>query len=634
VPPDRNAALRTAEKLLRQGKLDAAIAEYVRLVDEQPRDWNTANALGDLYVRKGDIDRAVEQFTRVADSLADEGFLPKANAIYKKVLKLKPLHEYALIRAAEIAASQGLLVDARTYLTMVIERRRSRGDARGAAEAQVRLGKIDPSDYQARIAATSALVALGDLAGAVSDLKELAAELFEKDRTTESAEVLRQAAALAPDDPEIQERLARALGGSEELHEPAPSLTEETAGGNPELLLVLAEARIRGGDVEQGVALARRVLEEHADWRDRVAVMGCAVAEHAPDAAFAVVELAADAAAAANDCASAAAALQEFVTRVPHHLAALMRLVEIAVEGGLEATMYSAQVQLADAYLDAGMAIEARFIAEDLVAREPWERANLERFRRALELLGVADPDAVIAERLSGQSPFMVTDLFAPAELLGVPAEETAPAASAEGTASPAPEPPVPSAAAAAATPASATAHAISDTVEVDLSIVLNELPGVGAAPRPVALSGDIDDVFAQLRDEASRRSTLEFAEAEYVRALALEGAGQLDECVQALQAAVRAPARRFDAAWRLARVLRGQGNARAAAEWFERAAQAQPPSAEDGHALLYELAEVLEEDGEVARALAVCLELQADAGAYRDVTARIDRLTRVQAGG
>src|SRR5207344_686031 len=54
---------------------------------------------------------------------------------------------------------------------------------------------------------------------------------------------------------------------------------------------------------------------------------------------------------------------------------------------------------------------EARFIAEDLVAREPWDRANIERFRRALVLLGEPDPDGVIAERLSGQSPFMSTDV-------------------------------------------------------------------------------------------------------------------------------------------------------------------------------------------------------------------------------
>ena len=54
------------------------------------------------------------------------------------------------------------------------------------------------------------------------------------------------------------------------------------------------------------------------------------------------------------------------------------------MDGGLEATMYEAQAQLADAYLEDGQAAEARVIAEDLVAREPWEHAHIDRFRRAL----------------------------------------------------------------------------------------------------------------------------------------------------------------------------------------------------------------------------------------------------------
>ena len=84
--------------------------------------------------------------------------------------------------------------------------------------------------------------------------------------------------------------------------------------------------------------------------------------------------MAAKAAIAADEWGSAAAALNEFVNRVPNHIPALMRLVEICVDGGLEATMHSAQAQLADAYLIVGAGLEARVIAEDLVAREPGSR--------------------------------------------------------------------------------------------------------------------------------------------------------------------------------------------------------------------------------------------------------------------
>ena len=81
--------------------------------------------------------------------------------------------------------------------------------------------------------------------------------------------------------------------------------------------------------------------------------------------------------------------LQEFAVRVPGQMPALLKLVEVCVDGGLEATMYEAQAQLADAYLERGQATEARVIAEDLVAREPWDRAHIDRFRRALMMLKV-----------------------------------------------------------------------------------------------------------------------------------------------------------------------------------------------------------------------------------------------------
>ena len=76
---DREDTLKKAEKLLRQGRLDGAIAEYVRVVEDQPRDWNTANTLGDLYVRASQSDKAVVQYGRIADHFYNEGFYPKVS---------------------------------------------------------------------------------------------------------------------------------------------------------------------------------------------------------------------------------------------------------------------------------------------------------------------------------------------------------------------------------------------------------------------------------------------------------------------------------------------------------------------------------------------------------------------------
>src|SRR4051812_27489115 len=159
---DREDTLKKAEKLLRQGRLDAAIAEYVRVVEDQPRDWNTANTLGDLYIRAKQPDKAVAQYSRIAQHFFDDGFYPKAAALYKKILKIVPDDEQSQLHLAELSARQGLLADAKSYYQTVAARRRARGDRPGVEEIVVRLGAVDPADFEARTAAARVLAEQGD----------------------------------------------------------------------------------------------------------------------------------------------------------------------------------------------------------------------------------------------------------------------------------------------------------------------------------------------------------------------------------------------------------------------------------------------------------------------------------------
>jgi tetratricopeptide (TPR) repeat protein len=747
VPLDRVAALRNAEKLLRQGKVEPAIAEYLRIVEDQPRDLNSTNTLGDLYVRAGQVDKAVEQYIRIASILHDDGFLPKAGALYKKILKLKPDHEQALVQAAEIAANQGLLADARMYFKTVADRRRARGDARGVTQVLIRLGTLDPADFQARMAAAAARVDIGELSEAAADLKTIAAELSEAarhpeaiealrraalirpddeeigerllgvylgageldrarecavtpqqfkslaaafdvhGRTSDALEMLREAARLDPEDAELREHLARTFVANGNIEAASEYLTAQTPGTDAQLRLVAAELALRSNG-DEGMTLVRLVLEQDPGRRDDIAAVGWKLAGELPDVAFKVVELAAETAVVQTDWASAAAALQEYVTLVPHHIPALMRLVEICVDGGLEATMYDAQAQLADAYIAAKMGPEARFIAEDLVAREPWERANIERFRRSLILLGETDPDGVIAARLSGTTPFISTDVITRAAFPSLdealPSSDGSEAAGEAGvfhddlldlasltgldgavspTAPPFREPDLPpefgtphfelspdagamsglfgdaemSTAGAGAIP---MAHAEQESVEVDLSIVLGDMGRGDADVQPRASGGtplgdgDLDTVFGQLRDEASKLSAGDGGDEHLKRGMSLRQAGKIDESIQAFEMAARSPRHRFQAATLIGRTHRGRGHVPEAIEWFERAAQVPAPSEDEGHMLMYELADALESTGEVARALAICIELQANAPEFRDVAARVDRLNKVQARG
>ena len=687
MPFDREGTLRNAEKLLRQGKLDPAIAEYRKVIDDQPSDWNTANTLGDLYVRAGQLDKAVAQYNDIAAHLANDGFFPKAVALYKKILKIKPDEERAMWHLANISARQGLLVDARSNFLALAERRRIRGDAKGVAEVRIRLGDLDGADLETRLLGVRARVELGDLKSAIERLKQYAADLQEKRKDADALRLLTEAAQLDPGDMSLRRllvqtnvtrgdfdaacqfatsaddlkyvaselfRLGREDDGLNVLASAADAdpadtsiridlvkrlvargdmagarqlLTPEVAGSDPDLLWLLAEMELRDGRIPEGTALLEKMLADDPSRRDALVILGCSVAEVNPDAGYECIEVAAKAAIAADEWASAAAALNEFVNRVPNHIPALMRLVEICVDGGLEATMHSAQTQLADAYLTVGAGTEARVIAEDLVAREPWDRANIERFRRALALLGEQDIDATIAERLSGQTPFTSRDFLWPAD---PGAAEVAPMPVASAPPDVAPAQPAPEAILEAAPPP-IPAPPRPASAEVDLSEILKDVPKGHVASADHA-APPIESVLKSMREEIAQDASPETAEQHFKLAATYVDMGMQEEAMKALEVAARSPRHRFRAGAMLGKAYLDSGDHSRAIEWYGRAVEAPAPSPMALHAVLYELATVLEAHGESARALAVLLELQAEAGEYRDVSSRLEQL-KVQMG-
>ena len=627
---DREATLKSAEKLLRQGKLEAAIAEYVRLVSAQPGDWTSVNALGDLYARSGQIDRAATQFARVGEHLLREGELQKASAVYKKILRISPgdvrgTRGLALVtekqaaaasplrkggpavapddpdarmlaardaqdasdvgRACELLMEAAALYEARgregdalaavaeasaidpanpAYRERVIQMLISQGELMQAryvarmvpelvlvADAFERKGKraealdtiaeaasFDPENATLRERVLRQFVAGGEidrarrLARTAADLLVVAEALMREQRGTEVLEVLgeaverdphnaplreqlvtaclaaadldraqasartsrdwilvaealrqegRTAEALSatheatqrdphdaglhaefvraciaagdlararqaartkaeavevadalenggdteqalqlradalrrdPDDPQLRVRLIRDYLRAGDRGHAHALLTLDVAGDDPELITLLARLEFGINRFEEGRRALTHLLAARPDSRETVAALGCELAEAGQqDAAFLCAELHADHAGAAGEWAAAAAGLEEFVARVPNHVPSLLKLVEVCVDGGLHGTMGDVQSRLADAYLAAGQGGEARVVSEDLVLRAPWERTNVERLRRALQMCGDAHADRTIANLLSADSPFTLEDL-------------------------------------------------------------------------------------------------------------------------------------------------------------------------------------------------------------------------------
>jgi tetratricopeptide (TPR) repeat protein len=651
VAIDRDAILKQADKLLRQGKLEGAIAEYVRLVEDQPQDWNSINALGDLYVRAGKPEKAIEQYIRIADHQFSEGFFPKSAALYKKALKLQPDHEHILLQLASIGERQGKFVDVKQYLRQVAKQRDVRGESRGAAECILRLGSMPEGDVECKVAGAHAAQEIGDAFRAVELMKEAAHLLEKQHKHNEALQVLADAAEMDPFDTELRIRLAREFLSTGQVKQARVYLNFDTAGDDVELLLTLATLEFADGREEDARVAMARVLALAADREPDIARIADELLEKGRvDSAFACIDAITDAVLLQGDIARAAGVLDTFAER-SQHMPALTKLVAVARDAGMSDLVMRAQAALADACLSASRGEEARDLAEALVRSDPESNVHADRLRRALLLLAVPDVDDVVGRLRTGTAapnataagigePQRDQDL-PPLDVYVYPGDEAAQSPSVDPTSADA---------ALSRLAAGEDEPLILEMGEIDLSSALTGLTASApvtamstSASVPVAEPPDVDtvqhaeeapdieDVFAQMRARSAREQQASDALKQYEEAVQLIEQGLDREAIAAFEAAARVPMMRFKAASRLGRFLIDRGDLNEGVEWLERASEAPPPSPDEGYDLLYELAGALEAQGESARALAVLMELDAEAEGYRDVRTRIMYLSRVQ---
>ena len=142
----RDQIIQEAEKLAARGKLDAAIKEYRRAVDQAPGDTNALNRLGDLLVRVTRIPEAIEVYQRIAEHFAQDGFFLKSIAIYKKVNRLDPRRTETYERLADLYFKQGLVVEGRQQLLTLADWFIRSKQPPEAARVYRRLVELEPSN--------------------------------------------------------------------------------------------------------------------------------------------------------------------------------------------------------------------------------------------------------------------------------------------------------------------------------------------------------------------------------------------------------------------------------------------------------------------------------------------------------
>ncbi|HVT57782.1 MAG TPA: hypothetical protein VHR45_05240 [Thermoanaerobaculia bacterium] len=150
----REQVVQTAEKYVSRGKIEPAIREYRKLLEENPNDINTLNRVGDLYARIQRIDEAVDFFNQIAEQYSSEGFFVKAIAIYKKIIKLDPTRLDVYESLAELYHRQGLVTEARTQYQVLADYYQKHDNSTSTIAIYQKMAELEPNNpsYHVKLA--------------------------------------------------------------------------------------------------------------------------------------------------------------------------------------------------------------------------------------------------------------------------------------------------------------------------------------------------------------------------------------------------------------------------------------------------------------------------------------------------
>jgi len=322
---NREQVLQSAEKLLSRGKLDQALKEYLRVLEENPKDISTLNKVGDLYVRMNRPGDSIPFFTRIADFYSRDGFFLKAIAIFKKINKIDPAQLEVYDKLADLYHKQGLVQDARSQFQVLADHYQKNNRLADAIAVYKKMAAIDPSDLRIQVRLADLYRANSQKDQAVMQYGLIGSMLLKRGANDEAAQVFQKALELSPDDAETQRNLVRSLLAQK--NGVAAMAVLKAAPRTADSLTLIAEAQLEMGQRAEAVHAAEQALALEADAEEpRVFLCRLRAAEQAVDAALSVILPAVDAAVARNDFARAAEYLEPVLSADPRNALALEKM--------------------------------------------------------------------------------------------------------------------------------------------------------------------------------------------------------------------------------------------------------------------------------------------------------------------
>jgi tetratricopeptide (TPR) repeat protein len=392
---NKSKNVEAAQKLLNQGKVVQAIAEYQQILKFEPRDQVTLMTIGELYIRQGETFQAIDYFERLAQIFVGDGFLTKAIAVYKRIAKLAPEEIRPLEKLADLYVQQGVMSEARPLFLQLAEIHLKNNRQPEAVSLLKKLLLAEPDNLRIQIRLADLYQAMGQTKEAMDAYISASQRALARGDQAESEKLADKALKLEPNNlPAIivkarsyssQGNLAKAA----ELLEHVPDL--EKGGEQTELLLDLYT---KGSNWDKATDLAVRVFEaDEKNFGPMQKVVESLVGSGQGEKAMTILEKARLPLIDAGEHEVIGKLLNELAASMPGQIEPLQWLVELYGRTSDSFRMPDALAHLGDALAADNQLDRAKQIFEQLIDKEPESDSAKRKLNGVLRKMGLLAPE-------------------------------------------------------------------------------------------------------------------------------------------------------------------------------------------------------------------------------------------------
>ena len=283
--------LQQAGKYVRLGKLTLALEQYLKIHELEPEDTTILNNIGDLYVRLDDKENAMFWYTQLAESFSAREMFANAVATYRKILKIVPKNQEAMMQLALLCEQQGQKTNAKNFYQMLAQQKMDLGDHNEASSLLQKACNLEPECSQSFLKLAQHLELQGKSEEAVRCYLQSANLLANQNRTAEAVTAIENVLRIRPKNREIIKALFLFLEKVGMTSRAIEYLQSITTVEDSDFKLTMCELLIVAGNVESALKILKESVRENtALYAPAVKLLKLLISEGKLDSALDLME--------------------------------------------------------------------------------------------------------------------------------------------------------------------------------------------------------------------------------------------------------------------------------------------------------------------------------------------------------